>query len=385
MIVIGAVTAAILLAAIVASVFAAGGGSREYNAHMEMAQKYLDELDYEQAVVELRLAIEIKPKDSAAYLTLADVYVTMGDYGNAIAVLEEGYDATGDEELPEERERIAGEYAKVQEQERIEQERQEQERKEQEQKEREQRIEEFYEKYAELYSFVTEEVDVVGRQNIMGSFRFLTYAEWEQACGGLVEQLEQYLADLDGTEGLPEELYDDEWYGLSVEDSVYFTQNAAYEHLAYIYLYMGKLEECLRVRTEWAEFCDRPDLVQDGNHGYDEESDVEYDRYGRITYWLYDDHERIYVYEESHNGVTHLTTTCPWWLGEDDYTYDSEGRILHIHKVTTESSDGSVSVWDADYVYTGNHSYVKTETRTNTAGYIYDSQSEEQFYDEYGW
>ena len=143
-IVIGAVAAALIIIIIAAVAINASGGNREYDTHLEMAQRYLDELDYEQAVVELRMAIEIEPNESAAYLALAEVYVAMGDYENALTVLEEGYAVTGDTELSVERERIDGEYAQFQEQ----QKQKEQEQIEQEQREQEQRVQEFYEKYS---------------------------------------------------------------------------------------------------------------------------------------------------------------------------------------------------------------------------------------------
>lgn len=369
MIIIGAVTAALILAVIVASVFA-DGGNREYDTHLEMAQKYLDELNYEQAVVELRLAIEIEPKDSAAYFALADVYVAMEDYGNAMAVLEEGYAAAGNGELAAERERIAGEYAELQERERREQERQ---------------AEEFYEKYAELYTFAEEEVYLwLGTSE----YRYLTFAEWEQAYGRVTEQLEQYLVDLDGTEGLPEQLYQDNAIGVRVESSMYFTKGRAYRYLAAAYLCMGKLEECLRVRTEWAEFCGRPDLVQDGDHRYYEDvvfadGEGEYDRYGRpiSVYWESSVVDGLildtYTYEESHGGRSHFTRTASdgQLLEEVYWTYDSEGRILQQY-ITGEN--GGVAY---NYAYTGNHSFVLS--RYQEAGDRTD-QLGEHFYDEYG-
>lgn len=365
MIIIGAVAVALIIVAIVVSVFAAGGGNKEYDTHLEVAQKYLDELNYEQAVVELRMAIEIEPKDSAAYFALAEVYVTMGDYENAMAALEEGYAATGDEEFPAERERIAGEYAELQEQER---------------KEQEQHAEEFYEKYAELYTFAQEEVYLwLGGDYL----RYLTFAEWEQAYGRVVEQLEQYLADLDGTEGLPEILYQDDAEGVSVESILYFTKGGAYRYLAAAYLRMGKLEECLRVRTEWAEFCDRPDLVQDGNHGYYEAGDYEYDRYGRLTslYWESVNESGLvtFTYEESHDGWSHSTSIASGGqlLEEADCTYDSEGRILRWHRVITGENRGVTY----DYAYTGNHSFVLSSFSDGGGS---AQPFGEQFYDEYG-
>lgn len=364
-ILIAVTAAALLIAVIVAVIFSVSSDANEYDIHLEAAQKYLDELDYEQAVVELRMAIEIEPNNSAAYLTLAETYVAMGDYENALTALDEGYAATGDPELSAERERIAAEL-------------QEQERKEQEQQ-----VKGFYEEYAELYTFATDEVFAGGR----GQFdRYLTYTEREQVYGGVAEQLEQYLADLDEMEGLPDDLYNADWTGCGVDNITYFTQAGAYSSLSKAYLYMGKLEDCLRVRTEWAECCDRPDLVQDGNQGYDETTSSEYDRYGRCISYYYEpnDEQSYWIYGEPHDGATHWMETSPRELWEDDYTYDSEGRISHWHRVITREDEG-VTVLDFDYAYTGNNSYVITYTCVNPDGHTEGpTQWEEQFYDEYG-
>lgn len=113
-----AITAAVaaVIVAVVAAVLITRGGSRgEYREHLELGSRYLEELEYEQAIVELRAAIEIEPNDSEAYLILSEVYVAMGDYENAIAVLEEGYAATGDEEIGDEIDRLRQEYGSQQE------------------------------------------------------------------------------------------------------------------------------------------------------------------------------------------------------------------------------------------------------------------------------
>lgn len=399
-ILIAVAVAALLIAATVTVVISVSGGVNEYDAHLEMAQKYLTELNYEQAVVELRLAIEVEPNDSMAYVALAEVYIAMGDYENAMAVLEEGYAVVGDAEILEERERIAGEYAELQEQEQKEREQQEQEQKEREQQEQAQKAEEFYEKYAELYALVWEEVlyafvwDEVFPEGSGPTFRYhtferyLTNAECEQAYGAVAEQLEQYLADLEELEGLPNELYEADSESCDVDNTTYFTKTGAYKWLADIYRHMGKLEECLQVRTEWAAFCDRPDLVQDGNRGYDEDSAYEYDKYGRVTSCYYESGESnvqdIWTYEEPHDGAAHWTATGSGELWEDDYTYDSEGRIMHRHRVITLENVGVVTI-DHEYTFTGNNSYVITSTTVNPNGHTEGpTQLEERFYDEYG-
>jgi tetratricopeptide (TPR) repeat protein len=79
---------------------------KEYNGHVEAAEKYLTELDYEQAIAEYTLALEIEPKSEEMlnaleqiYLDYAQSLVDIGDYEKAVNVLEEGYERTDREEL----------------------------------------------------------------------------------------------------------------------------------------------------------------------------------------------------------------------------------------------------------------------------------------------
>lgn len=376
----------LMVAGLMISVFVSDGSDREYNDHLDLARKYLDEMNYEQAVVELRLAIEIEPNNSEAYFELAEVYTAMGDYESAQAVLAEGYAATGDERLAAEQERLAAEQERLA----AEQERPAQEydispgQDGQESNEAGQTVGtgDFYEKYAELCSLG--EKAFIGRAR--GTFdRYLTFQEREEAYGGLAELLEQYLVDLDRTEGLPEELFSEEW------DSTngYYTKRAAYDYLADAYLYMGKLEECLRVRTEWADYCGRPDLVQDGNHGYsiyDGCERYEYDKYGRLTgAGIAGEGERSeYIYGEPHDGATHWTSVSSGEVFEEEYIYDSEGRIQHRHRVITRENEGTTTL-DYDYAYTGNHSFITTYTSVQPDGETDGPEEyDEQFYDEYG-
>lgn len=68
---------------------------------LDLGQKYIDELNYEQAVVAYEEAININPKSADAYIGLADTYVMQGDYVNAMSILQEGYTQTGDERILE--------------------------------------------------------------------------------------------------------------------------------------------------------------------------------------------------------------------------------------------------------------------------------------------
>ena len=80
---------------------------REYDEHIKAAEKYLTELDYEQAIAEYTLAYEIEPSEEVldaleqTYLVYAQTYVDAGDYERAISILEEGYARIGRGSLQE--------------------------------------------------------------------------------------------------------------------------------------------------------------------------------------------------------------------------------------------------------------------------------------------
>ena len=79
---------------------------REYDGHVEAAEKYLTDLDYEQAIAEYTLALEIEPNNEEVlnaleqtYLDYAQSLVDAGDYEKAVSVSGEGYAQTGRESL----------------------------------------------------------------------------------------------------------------------------------------------------------------------------------------------------------------------------------------------------------------------------------------------
>lgn len=65
----------------------------------ELGVRYLSEGNYEEAIIAFTAAIEIDPKRPEAYLKAAEAYEGMGDRDAARAILEQGYQATGDETL----------------------------------------------------------------------------------------------------------------------------------------------------------------------------------------------------------------------------------------------------------------------------------------------
>ena len=70
----------------------------QYQEQLSLGEKYLKELNYEDAIIALNRAIEIDPRSPEPYLLLADVYIEQEDLDSAKKILEQGYEATGGNE-----------------------------------------------------------------------------------------------------------------------------------------------------------------------------------------------------------------------------------------------------------------------------------------------
>nr|WP_288827912.1 tetratricopeptide repeat protein [uncultured Clostridium sp.] len=66
---------------------------------LDLGEKYLLELNYEEAVMQFTKLIEIEPKNPRGYLGAAEAYIALGESDKAVAALEEGL-----EQLPENQE-----------------------------------------------------------------------------------------------------------------------------------------------------------------------------------------------------------------------------------------------------------------------------------------
>lgn len=93
----------ILLAAIilVVLILANSGSHAKVNNYLVEAEKYLIEMNYEQAIIAFDKALEIDPNNSYAYIGKAEALKAMGKDAEAIEMLEKGYEVTGDERVAE--------------------------------------------------------------------------------------------------------------------------------------------------------------------------------------------------------------------------------------------------------------------------------------------
>lgn len=312
---------------IIASAFAAGiimynnSDMVKLKKQLDLGQKYLSEMDYEEAVVAFNRAIEIDPRSADAYFGLADAYLGLGDDESALAELEAGYEVTGDERL---KERI-DEMRQIQEED----------------------ID--YENLEDGNTFAAlptaEEIDeieqivshVVNHMVSDGEGHYLTYDQLEAVFRPLAGKMEA-------------------WLEQNQEDPY------AWRTLADIYLHLGEMETCLEIRRRAYEATGEAYLAPED---YDDGQGYKTDQYGRDAGTVFGMGDRqTCMYSE--DGTTY------------QIYYDDFGRVS---EAVTEFPDGGVvsgaarRVYEYDGVYSVTVSfYYEDEFRS----------SETIFYDEYG-
>ena len=57
---------------------------------LDLGEKYLLEMNYEQAIVCFERLIEVEPRNPRGYTGAAEAYVGLGDYSSAISILKLG-------------------------------------------------------------------------------------------------------------------------------------------------------------------------------------------------------------------------------------------------------------------------------------------------------
>lgn len=94
----------IITIAIIAALAIAGGAiavittnisANSPAALLSAAERYISELEYEQAIIELQRVIEIDPNNADAYESLIEAYEALGKYDRAENIRQEAYEATG--------------------------------------------------------------------------------------------------------------------------------------------------------------------------------------------------------------------------------------------------------------------------------------------------
>ena len=75
---------------------------------LDLGEKYLLELNYEQALVQFLAVIEIEPMNPRGYTGAAEAYLGLGREEEAVAILRQGYEFTGNIRLFEQMESLSG-------------------------------------------------------------------------------------------------------------------------------------------------------------------------------------------------------------------------------------------------------------------------------------
>ena len=86
---ISAVLIAIITAAIISTIAIQATPANRLKRQLRLAQKYLNELNCEQAVLAYQEAISIDPKCEQAYFAIADIYIKTNEEDKAVAILEQ--------------------------------------------------------------------------------------------------------------------------------------------------------------------------------------------------------------------------------------------------------------------------------------------------------
>ena len=84
------------------------GAKDAWQEQYDLGMRYLNDGNYEEAIIAFTAAIEIDPKRPEAYLGAAEAYIAADDIDAAIAILEKGYKATGDQDIGSKLEEISG-------------------------------------------------------------------------------------------------------------------------------------------------------------------------------------------------------------------------------------------------------------------------------------
>ncbi|MBE6902070.1 MAG: extracellular solute-binding protein, partial [Ruminococcaceae bacterium] len=98
-IIILVVVLVLLVAGAVTALFATGTiGGKDPEKILATAERYLDEKDYEQAIIQYKKLLEIDPMNVDAYLGLAEAYEGSGDEDEAAEILEKALDKLEDDD-----------------------------------------------------------------------------------------------------------------------------------------------------------------------------------------------------------------------------------------------------------------------------------------------
>lgn len=86
----------IILLVIICTLTACGkkGSDTKWQEQYNLGMRYLQEENYEEAMVDFQKAIQLEPNQASAYLGLAEIYLNQDNFEDALAILQEGLEKT---------------------------------------------------------------------------------------------------------------------------------------------------------------------------------------------------------------------------------------------------------------------------------------------------
>ena len=304
---------------------------REYDGHVEDAEKYLTELDYEQAIAEYTLALEIEPNAEEVlnaleqtYLAYAQSLADAGDYEKAVSVLEEGYAQTGRECLQTKVEELLNNL-------------------------------EFLTAYGGVGSYRVLIQLAFNAKFLEGEKQYISDAQIKELCSPAINYLEQY--------------------------STFYELDIWRRHeLCDFYYWIGEFEKCKEMykQEEW---------IDEEEKWY---SEYFYNEYGRPVSFKFvgEDGESEDVYEYGEDGkivkkTIYGRSDVDESIYETVYEYDTEGRILKTREVVYYAIDDIEQIHVYTYVY-NETGFTKHYSYEDSHGYICGWAKDYEIINEYG-
>lgn len=288
---------------------------------LELGQRYLEEMKYEEAIVAFSNVVEIDPMCVEAYLGIADAYVGIGDDNAALKTLIKGYDETGDERIKVYIEKIKGSSIDI---------------------ESETVPDSAGNKDGDVnWEEILEVLRICKDNRPQDNGCFLTYEQLEIAYRPFADRLEAYLSTKQDNEEI-------------------------WETLAQIYLYLGEMEKCLDTRKKGYEITGNERLKAEIHKNIAVNAYEICDEWGRRT--------EIYYYEgvleQGKDGVyEHVYGEGGRWVKTiertsdnsssivDEYEYDEYGRVVMEHRIV-KLGDNIDEIFD-EFEYEGEFSVLR--------------------------
>lgn len=337
-------------------IYSTGNDERKFTAQLELGQKYLSELNYEQAVAAFREALDISPDNFEAIEGLVDAYLGWADkliseenYDRALEVLTEGISYTNDQRLIDKK----AEVEKL-----IE-------------------ISKFdYETFSKQFTSLFEDLNNMSFVYAVKSSGYNEYLSWgvtydtkKESLAPAISGLEEYISFLEDHRERPElaqyfEGNDIDWntrpvyYDRYALDNEYYSIMLACNTLAGYYLNCGEFDKCLYYKQKEAEYMHMPEIAEDG-FGYTQDNgdSITFDKYGRVTH-MYETYPSGNIMDESYTYSDGIACAS----GIDCYYSDSNNRTISTYtyengRLVSSDSKSSLNGTSShyDYIYEGDN------------------------------